>query len=58
MFVKPVTGLMKQLAMNCLALACTLLPLSNAAAEIFDLGGMRVLVALEAAQLGAALQVP
>ena len=39
-FVKPVTGLMKQFSMNCLALACALLPLSNAAAEIFDLGGM------------------
>jgi len=31
---------MKQFAMNCLAVACTLLPLSSAFAEIFDLGGM------------------
>ena len=31
---------MKQFAMNCLAVACTLLPLSVASAEIFDLGGM------------------
>jgi len=31
---------MKQFAMNCLAVACTLLPLSMASAEIFDLGGM------------------
>jgi ABC-type branched-subunit amino acid transport system substrate-binding protein len=31
---------MKQFAMNCLAVACTLLPLSSASAEIFDLGGM------------------
>jgi len=31
---------MKQFAMNCLALACALLPLSSAAAETFDLGGM------------------
>ena len=37
---KLVRGLRKQLAMNCLAIACVLLPLSTASAEIFDLGGM------------------
>ena len=31
---------MKKLAMNCLAVACGLLPLSSVSAEIFDLGGM------------------
>ncbi len=40
MFVKAATGLLKQFALNCLALVCALLPLSSATAETFDLGGM------------------
>jgi ABC-type branched-subunit amino acid transport system substrate-binding protein len=39
-FVKAATGLLKQFALNCLALACVLLPWSSATAETFDLGGM------------------
>jgi len=38
--VSLVTELLKQFAMSCLAVACTLLPWSSASAEIFDLGGM------------------
>ena len=38
--VKLSSGLMKQFDIYCLAMAWAWLPLSNAAAEIFDLGGM------------------
>jgi len=38
--VSLVTELLKQFAMSCLAVSCTLLPWSSASAEIFDVGGM------------------